>query len=99
MNLALQLSAAHTNRAGKPNRGRVKGAGGNYREPNTTDKYKALLLNQERTVADIAEKLGYTHQGVAGTLQRYRRSGLVKFVREVKGREGRPAKVYTWVGC
>lgn len=99
MNLALQLSAAQASRAGKSNRGRVKGAGGNYREPNTHEKYKELLLNQERTVADIAEKLGYTHQGVAGTLQRYRRLGLVKFVREVKGREGRPAKVYTWVTC
>ena len=67
-------------------------------ETNAQGKYKALL-KKPRSIPEIAELLGYTPQGAACTVRRYRQSGLIA---QAGTRQcptgGRPAKLWIWIG-
>ena len=95
MNFASMLLRAPVISDDKPKRA-YKRTSSNTRAPDTVGKYREYF-STPHSVQEAAIGFGYTIEGVASTLRRYRKAGLiVEAGKRVPPFGGRPALLWVW---
>ena len=62
----------------------------------TSETYRRLLHNQEKTISELAECLDYTYEGTYATVKRMIKRGLINVVGHKPSTGGRKKEIITW---